>query len=156
MAHAVAVGSARMSHNSVLKWISNSYELPDKYKMIALSSMCKCYGDHSSEENSYLNYVVENLIETHAKYESITRHNYNINVVIRKIPEHTDLLQWDERKDFILKCPSGKTSTPIGTMISARANFDNVGRLIELLTLTIAIDGKPWFSFQRGNEKLGI
>ncbi|MFZ3328364.1 MAG: hypothetical protein WA231_21870, partial [Methylocella sp.] len=155
MSNALTIGSARISHNYVSKWIANSSETPDKYKLIALSSLCRCYGDHSSEENSYLNYVVENLIDKHANYEAITRNNYNVSIVIRKVGEHIDLLQWEGRRDYVLKCPAGKTSTPIGTTISARANFDNVGRIVELLNLTIAVDGKAWFSFQRWKSAAG-
>jgi hypothetical protein len=43
----------------------------------------------------------------------------------------------------------------IGMDISARANFDNVGQLIERLNLTIAVDGKPWFSFQKWKREAG-
>ncbi len=156
MSDALTIGSARISHNSVSKWIANSFETPEKYKLIAVSSLCKCYGAHSSSENSYLNYVVDNLIETHAKPEAITRHNCNITVVIRKVDEHSDLLQWEERKDYVLNCPSGRTSTPVGTTISARANLDNVGRLVEALTLTIAMMGVLGFHFKTGKEQLGI
>lgn len=155
MSNAVAIGSAKVSNKLVLRWIENSNELPEVYKAISSSCLTKYYGSHSSDENSYLEYVIENLLDTHAKCESITRYNYNINIVVRKLPEYGDLLQWEERKDYVLKCPAGKASIPIGTYTSFRANFDNVDRLVNGFNLLITIDGKIIFSFQKWKREAG-
>ena len=53
MSEALTIGSARISHNSVSKWIANSAETPDKYKLIALSFLCKCYGAHCFDWNGH-------------------------------------------------------------------------------------------------------
>ncbi|MDQ6704001.1 MAG: hypothetical protein M3Z96_13420 [Pseudomonadota bacterium] len=148
MADALTIGSAKISYYSVIKWIGGSSETDEKYKSIIMNLFCKCYGAHSADEHSYLNYVVQNLMETHAKDTAITRENLTADITIRKTDNYPDLFQWDEKKDYILKCPAAKGTYPLQTAISIRADTNNVAQLLQLLNLTVKIDKVDCFSFQ--------
>ncbi len=155
MADALVIGSGRISYGSVAKWIDNSSEPGEKYRSVALSSMCRCYGPHSRDERSYLNYVVNNLIDTHATESSITRYNFHNDITVKKSDDYNDLLRWEEKKGYTIKCHSGSATSAVKAATSTRANADNVQQLLKLLDLTVSIDEVKCFSFQEWLKDTG-
>jgi hypothetical protein len=155
IAESVTLGSSTVSNSYVARWIKNSAEEPHVYKTLAYNSLCKCYGAHCEQDDSYLKFVMDNLVDTHSSSGNVTRHNYMINIVIGKSDQYPKFLKWIESKEFVLRCPAGRGSTELVSIINSRADKNDLNDLLSLLKFTITLDNKPAFSLQQWLQEAG-
>ena len=147
----LATGVLDITYDAILTWISAGKAETNQCKSVAKSALHAHYGKHTEEENNYVDFIVDNILDKAAGIGGITRENLISRVTIRgMLDQH--LLRWEEQRSYTLVCPGGRGNHPIMIDIYFLANPTNVEQLIKGLDQKITIDYvheifnfKQWF-----------
>jgi hypothetical protein len=143
----LASGVRDLTYEGVLTWITTKRARANQLKTIARSALCEHYGDHMRAEGSYVDFVLQDILDKAAGAAGITRANLESHVVLRGRSGER-LLEWEEEKRYEVVCPAGMGIHPLQSFTTCRATPESVDDMVQRIDLVISADLNVLFSFK--------
>lgn len=154
VANTIATGVSGINREAVLAWVTRGLGQQGEYRAVAMAALRQHYGKPAPERDNYLEYVMNNVFDKALPSICITRENFTESVVLRK-KSGDELLEWEDDRRYTCVCPEGNAEETIGSIVTSRAEGENVNEIAKRLALTITVDGRRIFSFQDWYKSLG-
>jgi hypothetical protein len=151
MGTVIATGVLDLSHDTIISWISTRRADSAQYRSIAKSALHTHYGKHTEQEDNYVDFVVDKLLDKAAGEAGITRENLRSNIIMRGLPGQ-NLLLWDEHRSYTLICPSMQGTHPLYVDLYFRSDPENLQTLLSHIRQEVLIDRIVVFDFAKWFE----
>lgn len=127
------------------RWILNHEGTVDELRGVAISALQEFYGGHSSDEKSYLRYLLNNFLDRSAAETGQWREHLTTEITLQRISSSHELagkgfLSWHETRHYILICPAGEGKHPLDMYAWLEVNNVECIDLLKNQNITITIN----------------
>lgn len=133
-------------HTTCRKWTEEMKISRDE----CLSTLQKYYGPHTKADDSFLNYVVSNILDKTSTESSIWREDVSSVITIKKATKPVSLVKrglfaWQETKKYWLVCPAKTGEQPIISGSTLIVEWDAIQDILDAYEMWIKVDGEKIF-----------